>query len=206
LVFESLLLATGNRGKYKEFLELLPPGAVGKLLFASDAGIELSVEETGATYAANALLKARAGALALKLPCLADDSGIEVEALGWAPGVRSARAAAGTDQDRILWLLSQMDGHEGRRARFVAAVALALPESGELANGVVFWKGRELIRGGVCWGTLGRAPQGEGGFGYDPLFIPDGYDASFGQLPPSVKNQISHRARAIRALFRALGP
>jgi XTP/dITP diphosphohydrolase len=206
IFFKSLLLATGNRGKYEEFLALLPNGLTGNLLFAPDVAssgalpgnVLPDVEETGTTYASNAVLKALAWAAASGLPCLADDSGIEVEALGWRPGLFSARAAAGTDADRNRWLLEQMAGRaeEERRARFVAAVALSIPDR---------WT---LVCEGVCDGRLALTPDaGPGGFGYDPLFIPDGYDRSFSALPAEVKNKISHRAEAVRALITFLsGP
>jgi XTP/dITP diphosphohydrolase len=151
------------------------------------------VEETGSTYAMNAFLKAQAWALASGFPSLADDSGIEVEALSWAPGVRSARIVEGSDADRNRWLLSQMeqvDG-DGRRARFVAAVALSVPE----------WT---VVCEGVCDGRLAKRETGAHGFGYDPLFIPDGCDVSFGELSSDVKNKISHRARAVQALVEIL--
>jgi XTP/dITP diphosphohydrolase len=219
LFFESLLLATGNRSKYREFLKLLPAAVVGELLFAPEAlrrknagfntsfnagfNADVNVEETGSTYAMNAFLKAHAWALASGLPSLADDSGIEVEALSWAPGVRSARIVEGSDADRNRWLLSQMDkidkmrGENGRRARFVAALALSVPSS--LAEG-----GWTIICEGVCDGRLGRRETGECGFGYDPLFIPDGYNVSFGELSSDVKNKISHRAKAVQALVEIL--
>jgi XTP/dITP diphosphohydrolase len=198
--FESLLLATGNRWKYEEFLALLPNGVVGELLFAPDivySDALPNVEETGTTYASNAVLKALAWAGASGLPCLADDSGIEVEALGWRPGLFSARAAPGTDADRNRWLLDQMAGRtDGRRARFVAAVAFALPSQ---------WT---FVCEGVCNGRLGLAvdvdENGPRGFGYDPLFVPDGYDRSFGSLPSEIKNRISHRAEAMRTLLTLL--
>jgi XTP/dITP diphosphohydrolase len=200
--FESLLIATGNRGKYEEFLALLPNEAAGKILFAPDvasfgAASDVDVEETGTTYASNAVLKALAWAGASGLPCLADDSGIEVEALGWRPGLFSARAAPGTDSDRNRWLLGQMaDRTDARRARFVAAVALALPDR---------WM---FVCEGVCNGRLAldidADENGPRGFGYDPLFIPDGYDRSFGALSSELKNKISHRAQAVRALLTFL--
>ena len=192
MFFDTLLLASGNRGKYGEFLELLPNSAVKKLLYAPDVAADVHVEETGATYAMNAYLKARAWAEISGLPSLADDSGVEAEALDWRPGVRSARAAEGSDQDRNRWLLSQMEGKANRRTCYVAAVALAFPHQ---------WT---LVCEGECWGNLEKSERGEGGFGYDPLFVPDGYDVSFGELPSAVKNQISHRARAVRALFDLL--
>ncbi|MDR2175423.1 MAG: non-canonical purine NTP pyrophosphatase, RdgB/HAM1 family [Synergistaceae bacterium] len=201
--FDSLLLATGNRGKYEEFSALLPEEMTGRLLFAPAAfpggapnGGAPNVEETGTTYASNAVLKALAWAEASGLPSLADDSGIEVEALGWRPGLFSARAAPGTDADRNRWLLERMAGRaEGeRRARFVAAVALSVPGR---------WT---LVCEGACNGRLAldAGMDGGHGFGYDPLFIPDGCDRSFGELPSEVKNKISHRAEAVRVLMALL--
>jgi XTP/dITP diphosphohydrolase len=202
LFFGSLLLATGNRSKYEEFLKLLPTAVVGELLFAPDvmkrkALGSVEVEETGKTYAMNAFLKARAWALASGLPCLGDDSGIEVEGLAWAPGIRSARIVEGSDADRNRWLLSQMEGQNHRRARFVAALALAVPFSSAEGEWTILCEG-------VCDGYLGRREAGGRGFGYDPLFIPDGYDVSFGELPSDVKNKISHRAKAVEALVDIL--
>jgi XTP/dITP diphosphohydrolase len=200
LLFDSLLLATANRGKYEEFLEILPRGTVKELIFAPDLvslNVEVNVEETGTTYAANACLKAQAWACTSGLPSLGDDSGIEVEALSWRPGIFSARVEdegrlLATDDERNRWLLARMEGQKNRRARFVAALALAVP--GE-------WT---LVCEGICSGTLSQYGRGGKGFGYDPLFIPNGCDVSFGELPASVKNRISHRARAMRVLLDIL--
>ncbi|GHS90694.1 non-canonical purine NTP pyrophosphatase [Synergistales bacterium] len=189
-MFDVLLLATTNRGKYREFADILTNRLTRELLFAPDAS-PLDVEENGATYASNAVLKAMAWAAASGLPALADDSGLEVEALAFRPGLFSARASPGTDSDRNRWLLSQMDGYAARRASFVADVALATP-------------GWTLVCEGVCDGRITRAPTGEGGFGYDPLFVPDGFDLSFAGLPAEVKNKISHRAKAVEALLGIL--
>jgi XTP/dITP diphosphohydrolase len=208
LFFESLLLATANRSKHKEFLELLPISVTEELLFPPDAAGRgmfgfsfekrgLEVEETGTTYAMNAFLKARAWAVASGLPSLGDDSGIEVEALSWAPGIRSARIVEGNDADRNRWLLSRMDGQHDRRACFVAALALSVPFS----PGGGEWT---IVCEGVCEGRLGQRETGGHGFGYDPLFIPDGYDVSFGELSSDVKNKISHRAKAVQALVELL--
>ncbi|MDR2529812.1 MAG: non-canonical purine NTP pyrophosphatase [Synergistaceae bacterium] len=191
---DTLVLASGNRDKYAEFLALLPRGMVGKLLFAPESLPHPQVEETGATYAMNAVLKARAWALSSGLPSLADDSGIEVEALGWRPGVRSARVVEGSDADRNRWLLSQMEGRENRYACFVAVVALSIPSP----DGGLLWT---LATEGVCEGRLAEHETGAGGFGYDPLFIPNGCDVSFAELPLAVKNQISHRAKALQNLL-----
>ena len=201
--FERLILATGNRRKYDEFLEILPRNAVKKLIFAPElpgAAEKIpEVEETGSTYVMNALLKALAWSAAYELPSLADDSGLEVEALGWKPGVRSARVSDGdrllsSDAERNRWLLARMESgaDRNRRARFVAAAALSVP--GEWA----------LACEGVCGGRLATRETGGHGFGYDPLFVPDGYNVSFGELPTSVKNRISHRARAVTALWDIL--
>ena len=200
-VFDRLLFASGNRHKYGEFLELLPRHVVKNMIFAPElpkaATNVPEVEETGSTYVMNALLKAMTWSAFSELPSLADDSGVEVEALGWEPGVRSARVLDGgrllpSDAERNKWLLARMEGKVNRRARFVAAVALSVP--GEWA----------LACEGVCDGQLATREAGPYGFGYDPLFVPDGYDVSFGELPPSVKNRISHRAAAVAALLDIL--
>ena len=186
-----LLLATGNRHKYEEFRALLPRSAAEALLFAPEVA-PLEVEETGSTYALNAYLKASAWARASGLPSLADDSGIEVAALGFAPGVFSARYAEGSDADRNRRLLSQMEGRTDRRAAFVAALALSFPD------------GRTLVCEGDCPGTLADRPLGEHGFGYDPLFVPDGGTLSFAQMTPDAKNAISHRAAALRVVMELI--
>ena len=202
-VFDRLLFASGNRNKYGEFLELLPRLTVKKLLFApefQDGALTKipEVEETGSTYVMNALLKAFAWSAASGLPSIADDSGLEVEALEWKPGVRSARVLdengklLTSDAERNRWLLGCMENKTNRRACFVAAVAVSVP--GEFA----------LACEGVCEGRLAICESGANGFGYDPIFIPDGYGISFGELPSSVKNSISHRAKAVTALFNIL--
>lgn len=195
MFFERLALATGNRGKHAEFAAMLPRTLVGELVFAPDR--VPSVEETGTTYAENALLKARAWAEALDLPSLADDSGLEVDALGGAPGVHSARVVPGSDGDRNRWLLERLRGREDRGARFVAALALYVPRTSEGP-----WS---LVCEGNCPGRIAETPTGTGGFGYDPLFLPDGYEGvSFAALPASTKNVISHRAAALRLLVEIL--
>ena len=149
------------------------------------------------TYSENAIAKARFYASATGLWALADDSGLEVEALRGAPGVFSARYAGdnATDADRRALLLSELakTDDKNRRARFVAAVAIA-EAGGELLN----------VSEGICEGIITFAPRGEGGFSYDPLFIPDGYNQTFAELPEDVKNRISHRARALRNTKRFL--
>lgn len=154
------------------------------------------VEESGATYLDNALLKARAVAGATGIAALADDSGIEVDALGGAPGPRSARYAgpAATDEENLRALLRAVAGVPGggRTARYRAVAALVHPD------------GTEVWAEGACEGLLRVAPEGEGGFGYDPIFEPVGWDRTMAQLDPQEKDRVSHRGRALRALGRAL--
>ena len=149
-----------------------------------------SPEENGATYSDNAIVKARFYAAATGMFALADDSGLEVDALEGAPGVFSARYAGenATDADRRELLLSELakTDDKDRRARFIAVVAIASPD-GTIVN----------LSEGVCEGIITSVPRGTGGFGYDPLFIPDGYDQTFAELPENVKNRISHRGRAL---------
>jgi len=189
-----IVFASGNRHKYLEMRSLLAPMGV-ELLF----GLDLSgpgdvpvVEEDRGTYAGNAAVKALAWAMALGRSALADDSGLEVRALGWEPGVMSARVAP-DDGARIEWLLERMRGVADREARFVAA--LALYEAG---------RGRWLLAEGFCYGRIAPAPMGRSGFGYDPLFIPRGYDETLAVLGPEVKSRLSHRSVAARALGRML--
>ena len=187
-----LLLGTRNPGKIHE-IKLI----IGDLQFEFHSlqefpGVAVA-EENAETYAGNAVLKARFYARATGMLALADDSGLEVEALGGAPGVLSARYAGecATDADRRQLLLSELAkaGDPNRRARFVCAIAIASPV-GEVLN----------VSEGICPGAITHAPRGESGFGYDPLFIPDGYDQTFAELSDDIKNQISHRARALRKL------
>jgi XTP/dITP diphosphohydrolase len=185
----TLLLGTRNPGKVKEITSILQDSgwSFSSLREFQDVG---SAEENGDTYSDNAIAKARFYATASGLWALADDSGLEVYALGGGPGVFSARYAGenASDAERRELLLSELaNGDErDRRARFVSVVAIASAD-GEVLN----------VSEGICEGTITFAPRGEGGFGYDPLFIPDGYDQTFAELPDNVKNRISHRARAL---------
>ena len=189
-----LLVGTNNRGKVREYEELLAnlPGAL-QITFPAWEGLALEVEETGDTFEANARIKALAYAQASGLPCLADDSGLEVDALDGAPGVHSERYAGGdtTDVDRYRKLLDALaDTPVGQRsARFRCVVALALPD------------GTVRTASGTCEGEIGFVPQGEHGFGYDPIFIVAGHGGrTMAELSPKVKNEISHRARALTAI------
>jgi XTP/dITP diphosphohydrolase len=141
------------------------------------------VEENGSSFKENAAIKAKAASKYCEAAAFADDSGLEVEALDGRPGIYSSRYAA-NDAERIAKLLGELEGKTNRRARFVCAIAIAF-------NGEVL----ETFEGTVE-GTITLAPRGDGGFGYDPVFQPDGFDQTFGELPAEVKNSISHRARA----------
>jgi XTP/dITP diphosphohydrolase len=191
-----LVLASSNRGKQREFQALLAP--LGwELILQSSLGI-VSIAETGETFEANALLKARHASACAQLPALADDSGLEVDALGGRPGVRSARYAGedATDADNNALLLRELAAlpPPQRTARFRCVLALTRTADDPvpvLANGS--WDGR-----------IASAAAGHGGFGYDPLFLPDGHDCSAAQLSPDQKNRFSHRARALSALLQAV--
>ena len=184
-----LLIATRNAGKLRELQELFAPFQ-WLLRNLSEFPVVEEVEETGATFVENATLKAQGYSAATGLWTLADDSGLEVEALGGAPGIYSARyaGAGATDAARIKRLLTELSqvNDQERRARVVCALAIANPQACVL-NGAL----------GNCTGRIAHAPSGEGGFGYDPVFIPDGYAQSFGELPEAIKQKISHRALAL---------
>lgn len=186
---QSLLLGTRNPGKVKEIVSILGDSGWSFTSLENFENVE-SPEETGDTYSENAIAKARFYAAATGLTALADDSGLEVEALEGTPGVFSARYAGegASDADRRERLLSELadTADNQRRARFVAVVAIAGPD-GTVLN----------ISEGICEGTITFKARGTGGFGYDPLFIPDGYDQTFAELPQDVKNRISHRGRAL---------
>jgi XTP/dITP diphosphohydrolase len=198
-----VVIATHNSGKLKEIRELLAPYGI-EAAAAAELGLA-EPEETGATFAENARIKAAAAARAAKLPALADDSGLVVDALGGAPGIHSARWA-GPDKDfaRAMRVIGEkLTGHgitapEKRRAAFVAALCLAWPD-GHI----------EEFEGRVD-GTIVATPRGSQGFGYDPIFLPDGFDRTFGEmsaeekhgLPPRGRG-LSHRARAFLKLVEA---
>ncbi len=186
---KKVLLATHNPGKRREWYELLK-GLDIALWLPDELGLDGAVAETGETYEENAFLKARTLSAASGLPALADDSGLEVDALEGAPGVRSARYRLGSDAVRYRALLEALEGvpEEERTARFRCVAALVLPD------------GREFTTEGVCEGVITTEPQGEGGFGYDPVFYLPGRGKTLAQLGPYEKNQISHRALAAEAM------
>ena len=192
-----LMLATTNPGKVREFKALLGQyeGFNGLTLLTPRDWTEPlpEVEETGATFAENARLKAVVLAKATGLPALADDSGLCVDALGGEPGLHSARwaGADATDTDRNARLLERLSGvpAEQRTARYVCAVSLAGPEGGSVEAE------------GTCGGVILEAPRGANGFGYDPLFFVPEFERTMAELTEAEKNRVSHRARALAALL-----
>lgn len=194
--YPALLVATRNPGKMREYRELLS-GCPGTLVSLDDVGVADEVAETGATFAANARLKAAAYARRAGHLTISDDSGLEAHALGGEPGVRSARYggdACASDGERVALLLRNLEGvtWERRIARFRCCIAIAAPD-GVIAT--VF---------GAVAGMIQYQPQGEHGFGYDPVFYLPSYGKTMAELPVEVKNRISHRADAARKARRIL--
>ncbi|MDI6692610.1 MAG: XTP/dITP diphosphatase [Anaerosomatales bacterium] len=193
-----VVVASNNEGKLREIRHVLEPLGWEVVRAADIGGMVPDVEETGATFLENALLKARAYAETFDCVALADDSGLEVDALGGAPGVRSARYAGEPSDDaannaKLLAELADVPASE-RTAHFRCVVALVWPD------------GRVLAADGVCEGSIGFEPRGSGGFGYDPLFLPDATPGrTMAELSPDEKSAISHRGSALRALREALG-
>jgi XTP/dITP diphosphohydrolase len=190
------VLATSNRGKQREFAALLEPLGIS-LVRQSQLGIE-SIAETGLTFEANALLKARHAALKSALPALADDSGLEVDALAGRPGVWSARYAgeSATDEDNNALLLRELQGVPAprRTARYRCVLALVRDAS----------DAKPVIAHGSWEGRIAERAAGDGGFGYDPLFLPEGQAGSAAQLSADAKDSISHRGKALAALLAQL--
>jgi XTP/dITP diphosphohydrolase len=192
---QRLLVATHNQGKVREYRELLA-GLPLEVTYLDAEGITLEVEETGATFEENALLKATTYAQLSGLWTWADDSGLQVDALGGAPGVYSARYAGegATDADRYRKLLDALTGvpWDRRTARFRCTVALATP-GGEVRTAH-----------GACEGVIAFGPAGDNGFGYDPVFYMTDHGATMAQLSSETKNQVSHRARASQQALSVL--
>jgi XTP/dITP diphosphohydrolase len=190
-----LVVATANPGKLVEMRRLLEADGIEVLGLADVPAYEPG-PETGATFEENALLKAREGVAATGLPVVADDSGLAVDALNGMPGVLSARWAGrhGDDAANNALLLAQLRDVPDARlgAAFVCAAAYALPD------------GREEVVRGEMRGRLVREPRGTGGFGYDPLFVPEGLDVTSAELAPDAKDALSHRGQALRALLPLL--
>ena len=189
---DRLVIATHNPGKLREIAELIAPFGV-EAVSAGALGLP-EPEETGSDFVENAVLKARAAAEAAGLPALADDSGLEVAALAGAPGIYSARWAGPERDFRVAMerVERELAGKEDRSAAFVCVLCLVWP-----AGEVVSFEGR-------CSGDLVWPPRGDRGFGYDPVFRPQGHDITFGEMAPSEKHRIDHRSRAFAKLVPAV--
>ncbi len=182
-----LVIATSNQGKLAELRQMLSETPISVVSLADFDSI-VEVDEKGSTFAENAILKAAGYALQTGLPTLADDSGLEIEALGRRPGVYSARYGGDTPfAEKMALLLAEVAAIDpnNRRARFASSIAFA-DSDGRIIKTV----------DGECTGVLAENARGNGGFGYDPIFVPDGFDQTFGELSDAVKGQISHRSLA----------
>ncbi len=187
-----IVAATGNKHKIEE-IEAITGKFGFKIITKAEAGVgELDVEETGTTFEENSFIKAEAIMKATGMPAIADDSGLEADALDGAPGVYSARFSGegATDESNNAKLLKLMENvpDDERTARFVSVVTICFPD------------GTVVAARGECPGVLRRSPRGEGGFGYDPLFVPVGYDKTYAEISAEEKNLISHRAKALGIL------
>ena len=187
-----LVFATNNAHKLEEVAAIL--GDQVELLSLNDIGCQADIPETAETLEGNALLKSSYIYKNYHLDCFADDTGLEVKALNGAPGVYSARYAEGEGHDaqaNMLKLLHELDGKENRKAQFRTAISLILD-------------GKEYLFEGVIKGEIIKEKRGDSGFGYDPVFMPEGYDRTFAELGNDIKNQISHRALAVQKLCEFL--
>ncbi len=188
------VLASNNPGKLREMREILSPMGI-EVVTQNEAGCTISAQENGTTFEENAFSKAILATTVLGLPAIADDSGLCVDALGGAPGVFSARYGgpeAKSDTDRVALLLKNMEGESERSARFVSCICCTFPN------------GDRIDVRGECEGSITRRPIGEGGFGYDPVFLPEGCGRTMAELTAEEKNALSHRGKALRELKQAL--
>ena len=188
-----IVFATNNQHKLQEIREILSPEF--EIVSLKEIGCHEDIPETGNTLEENALQKARYVSERYHISCFADDTGLEVEALEGAPGVHSARYAEGTDHDseaNMTKLLRELEGKENRQARFRTVIALIELGEDETENVHLFE--------GIVEGHISTKRQGTEGFGYDPIFVPEGYEKSFAALGETIKNHISHRARAVKKL------
>ena len=207
-----IVFATNNAHKLSEIREIVGTGV--EILSLADIGCHEDIPETGRTLEQNAIQKAMYVYDKYKTDCFADDTGLEVEALNGEPGVHSARYAEGTDHDseaNMAKLLAKLKGKDNRRARFRTVIVLATSQGvdpsllGDPAPGSDMGRAAALkLFDGIVEGSITTEKHGTGGFGYDPIFRPDGYDKTFGELPHEVKNSISHRARAVAKLANYL--
>ncbi|WP_113654298.1 non-canonical purine NTP diphosphatase [Pedobacter namyangjuensis] len=185
-----LVFATNNEHKTKEVSAILSPKY--KVLNLKDIGCDVDIPETGNTFAENATLKSSYVVSHFKMDCFADDSGLEVDALNNEPGIYSARYSGQRgDEANMHYLLQKMEGENNRNARFKTVISLIKNGANYLFEGVIF-------------GKLVTEPRGQNGFGYDPIFVPDGYDITFAEMDSAEKNRISHRAIAMQKLIAFL--
>ncbi len=190
------IIATNNKKKLRELRDILEEFGIYAVSL-SDAGICSEVEETGTTFEENAILKAQDAMRIMGIPAIADDSGLVVDALNGEPGIYSARFGGDecqTDEDRYNLLLKKMEGvaEEKRTARFVSAIACVFPD------------GRQIITRGECEGVITTEPQGDGGFGYDPIFFMPGEGMTMAEITQERKNEISHRSASLAKLREEL--
>lgn len=192
---DKIVFATTNEGKVKEIKEILGDFPI-EVVSMKEMGITADIEENGATFEENSLIKARALAKLTGLPALADDSGLEVDYLNGEPGIYSARyLGRDTDYDyKNNYIIDKLSGAKGeeRSARFVCVISLVLPD------------GREFVERGVVEGLIGYEQKGENGFGYDPIFYLPEYGKTSAELPPEEKNRISHRGKALTAMKKLI--
>lgn len=190
-----IIAATKNAGKIKEIESIFKDLGIEAVSQQSE-GFDVDIEETGDTFEKNALIKARAVSMLTDDIVMADDSGLCIDALDGRPGIYSARYAGenASDRTKIQKILAEMEPHSNRSAKFVTAVAAILPD------------GREFVTTGEVRGEILREPEGENGFGYDPIFYCDELKKTFAQAEEEEKNAVSHRGRALRAMYEKLKP
>lgn len=190
IIMRELVFATNNQHKTQEVRELL--SAQYRVLNLSDIGCDVDIPETGSTFAENAALKSQYVVDHYQIDCFADDSGLEIEALNQEPGIFSARySGRKDDQENLKLVLRKMEGQQNRKARFRTVISLIKDNAHFLFEGVVY-------------GTIRETPAGDQGFGYDPVFEPEGYNQTFAEMSLAKKNEISHRALAMAKLLTFL--
>lgn len=188
-----IVVATSNSGKVRELQAIL--GDLGvEVVSQADVGVDIEIEETGDTFEKNALIKAKTVAMMCDDPVIADDSGLCVDALDGAPGVYSARYAGegASDEEKINKVLMELGETKNRKAKFVSVMAMVFPD------------GVEITASGETYGQITYEAQGENGFGYDPIFYSDDLKKTFAEADDEEKNKVSHRARALQALYEKL--
>lgn len=198
-----IVFATNNQHKLQEIRDIL--GSEFEIVSLKDIGCDVDIPETGNTLEENAMQKAQYVYDHYNLSCFADDTGLEVEALNGKPGVHSARYAEGTDHDseaNMAKLLRNLEGKDNRKARFRTVIAL-IQKQDVCPCGCTSIKKVNRFEG-IVDGSIATEKHGTAGFGYDPIFVPEGYDKSFAELGESIKNGISHRARAVAKLAEYL--